>query len=95
MVCFTSWRWWQKADAPASADSTTVADSTPTYKLMDNLPITDISTYKKDKSIWAILFDGKTLADGVVMTRIQFLLVGIVKDGAIHLAHSGNGEAEW
>lgn len=78
--------------APVEAVPTTEA-AVPEYKLMTDLPTTDVTTFPKDKEGRYIVFDGKTFNGWRGYNRTDVPSAWIIEDGAIKIKGSGAGEA--
>ncbi|WP_293672143.1 DUF1080 domain-containing protein [uncultured Parabacteroides sp.] len=95
MMCyFTSCSGGKKATEEATAvDEAVTEAAVPEYRIMDELPTVDLSTFPKDKDGKIILFDGKTLNGWRGYNRKDAPTRWNVDDGAIHMTGSGAGEA--
>lgn len=81
----------EEAAAPAEEANTEAA--VPEYKLMNDLPMVDLSKFPKDADGKITLFDGKTLNGWRGYNRADVPARWTVNDGAIHMSGSGAGEA--
>ena len=96
MVCLMASCGGKKADDSAkvaAADTVAAASAVPEYKLMDSLPLADMSKFKKDKDGKVAIFDGKTLEGWRGYDRADVPAAWVVDNGAIHIKGSGQGEA--
>jgi hypothetical protein len=96
MVCLMASCGGKKADdsaKAAAADTVAAPAAVPEYKLMDSLPLTDMSKFKKDKDGKIAIFDGKTLTGWRGYDRADVPAAWVVDNGAIHIKGSGQGEA--
>ena len=81
----------KKAAAPAEEAKTEAA--VPEYKLMNDLPTVDLSTFPKDADGKVTLFDGKSFNGWRGYGRTDVPAAWEVVDGTIHIKGSGAGEA--
>lgn len=94
MMCyFTSCGGGKKTDAAPAAEEATAEAAVPEYKIMNDLPIADLSTFPKDKDGKITLFDGKTFNGWRGYDRTDVPAAWEVVDGTIHIKGSGAGEA--
>jgi hypothetical protein len=83
----------KKEAAPAENSEAAVEAATPEYKLMENLPTVDLSTFPKDADGKITIFDGKTFNGWRGYNRADVPAAWVVEDGTIHIKGSGQGEA--
>jgi hypothetical protein len=83
----------KKEAAPAENSEAAVEAATPEYKLTENLPIVDLSTFPKDADGKITIFDGKTFNGWRGYNRADVPAAWVVEDGTIHIKGSGQGEA--
>ena len=81
----------EEAAAPAEEAKTEAA--VPEYKLMNDLPTVDLSTFPKDADGKVTLFDGKSFNGWRGYDRTDVPAAWEVVDGTIHIKGSGAGEA--
>ena len=94
MMCyFTSCGGKKTEEAAAPAEEATTEAAVPEYRIMDELPTVDLSTFPKDIDGKITLFDGKTLNGWRGYNREDAPTRWSVDDGAIHMTGSGAGEA--
>ncbi|MEG1543860.1 MAG: DUF1080 domain-containing protein [Tannerellaceae bacterium] len=94
MMCyFTSCGGGKKTEEAAAVDSVAVEAAVPEYKIMNDLPTVDVTTFPKDSEGWITLFDGKTLNGWRGYDRTDVPSAWEVNDKAIHIKGSGAGEA--
>jgi hypothetical protein len=83
----------KKEAAPAENSEAAVEAATPEYKLTENLPTVDLSTFPKDADGKITIFDGKTFNGWRGYDREDVPAAWVVEDGTIHIKGSGQGEA--
>jgi hypothetical protein len=83
----------KKEAAPAENSEAAVEAATPEYKLTENLPTVDLSTFPKDADGKITIFDGKTFNGWRGYNRADVPAAWVVEDGTIHIKGSGQGEA--
>ncbi|RHJ80030.1 DUF1080 domain-containing protein [Parabacteroides sp. AM08-6] len=83
----------EEAAAPAAAEEATTEEAAPEYRIMDELPVVDLSTFPKDKDGKITIFDGKTFKGWRGYDRADVPEAWSIKDGSIHMKSSGAGEA--
>ena len=95
MMCyFTSCGGGKKTEAPAeAAETTTTEAATPEYKVINDLPNVDITTFPKDDQGRYIIFDGKTFNGWRGYGKAEVPGAWTIEDGAIKINGSGAGEA--
>ncbi|RHJ88977.1 3-keto-disaccharide hydrolase [Parabacteroides bouchesdurhonensis] len=95
MMCyFTSCGGGKKTEeAPATAETATAEAAVPEYKLMNDLPTVDLSTFPKDKDGKITIFDGKSFNGWRGYDKTDVPGAWVIDDGAIHIKGSGEGEA--
>ena len=93
MMCyFTSCGGGKKTEEAPAEEATTEA-AVPEYKLMNDLPTVDLSTFPKDADGKVTLFDGKSFNGWRGYDRTDVPAAWEVTDGTIHIKGSGAGEA--
>ncbi len=82
-------------DAPAdnAAATTTTAQGTPEYKLLD-LPTVNLTDFSKDANGWITIFDGKTFKGWRGYNKTTVPSKWTIEDGCIKFNGSGTGEAQ-
>ena len=95
MMCyFTSCSGGKKTEeAAAPAEEAKTEAAVPEYKLMNDLPTVDLSTFPKDADGKVTLFDGKSFNGWRGYGRTDVPAAWEVVDGTIHIKGSGAGEA--
>ncbi|SEF89794.1 3-keto-disaccharide hydrolase [Parabacteroides chinchillae] len=94
MMCyFTSCGGGKKTEDTATAEATTEEAAVPEYRIVNDLPTVDLSTFPKDKDGKIVIFDGKTFNGWRGYNRSDVPAAWEVVDGTIHIKGSGAGEA--
>lgn len=91
MMCyFTSCSGGKKTEeAAAPAEEAKTEAAVPEYKLMNDLPTVDLSTFPKDADGKVTLFDGKSFNGWRGYGRTDVPAAWEVVDGTIHIKGSG------